>query len=90
MSGYIIQRKLFILPSIEGEDLLVYGIQKFKNNFKVITLKETISPEGGEWVFIYDGKLNRLFIEKQGIQYRFTGDISPDSIEAMKKLFSKY
>lgn len=90
MSEYHIRNVLFILPTIEGEDLLVYGIKKVKDKFKINTLKETISPEGGEWTFLYDGKLNRLYIEKNGESFKFTGNISPELLNSMKELFGKY
>lgn len=88
MNEYNIRKQLFISPALVGEDLLVYGIKKTKANFKIITLKETISPEGGEWSFLYDGKLNRLYIEKDGTEYKFTGDISPDLLISLKELFN--
>ena len=55
MKEYQIRNELFIIPAIEGEDLLVYGIKKFKTEFKLTTLKETMSPEGGECTFLYNG-----------------------------------
>ena len=87
MKEYQIRNKLFIIPAVEGEDLLVYGIKKFKTELKITTLKETISPEGGEWTFLYDGRLNKLYIEKDEKSYTFSGDISPELVESLKRLF---
>ena len=87
MSEIIQRNQLFILPYPEGEELHYYGIHDFKKEFKVTTLKETMSPEGGEWTFIYDGKLNRLYIEKDGNTYKFTGNISPEIVDKLRKLF---
>ena len=46
-----------------------------------------MSPEGGEWTFLYDGKLNKLYIEKDEKSYTFSGDISPELVKSMKRLF---
>ena len=57
---HVIKNQSIVLPDITSEDLLVYGIRKFKHCFQVINVKETISREGGEWAFIYDGKINNI------------------------------
>lgn len=87
MSEIIQTNPLFILPYPEGEELHYYGIFNLKKECKIVTLKETISPEGGEWSFIYDGKLNRLYVEKDGNTFKFTGNISEELIEKLKTLF---
>lgn len=87
MSEIIQRNQLFALPYPEGEELHYYGISNFKKDFKITTLKETLSPEGGEWSFIYDGDLNRLYIEKAGTTFKFTGDISKELIEKLRILF---
>ena len=81
MSEMIYRNQLFVLPFPEGEDLHYYGINKFKNDCKITTLKETMSPEGGEWSFIYNGKLNRLYVEKGGNTFKFAGNISVELIK---------
>ena len=86
MSEIVQRNYLFSLPYPEGEDLHYYGIRNFKKEFKLTTLKETISPEGGEWSFIYNGKLNRIYIEKDGNTFKFIGDISEELIEKLRTI----
>ena len=81
------RNQVIVLPGIEDEDLLVYGIQKFKQQFKVVSMKETISPEGGEWVFVYDKKLRIISIQKQGQTFQFIGSIDEDLADALKSIF---
>ena len=69
--------------------MILYGIRKIRENFKTITIKETFSPEGGEWTFIYNEILNRLFIEKEGINLVFSGDINPEILEELKKFIKE-
>ena len=87
MTEIIQRRQLFILPYPEGEELHYYGIGNFQKKLKLTTLKETLSPEGGEWSFMYNGKLNRLYIEKDGNTFKFTGDVSQELVEKLKELF---
>jgi hypothetical protein len=89
MKEYQYRKHLLISPWIEGEDLIVYGIKRIKDKFKIITIQEIISPEGGEWTFIYNKRLNKLYIEKEGINLIYSGDISQEILEELKKIMKE-
>lgn len=89
MSEIFQRNQLFALPYPEGEELHYYGIRNFEKKLKLTTLKETFSPEGGEWTFLYDGELNRLYIEKDGNTFKFTGNVSKELVDKLKELFGK-
>lgn len=88
MSEIIQRNTIFVLPCPDGEELHYYGIKKFVKEWKITTLKQTFSPEGGEWTFLYDGRLNRLYIEKDGNIFKFTGGVSGELIEDLRKVFN--
>jgi hypothetical protein len=83
------RRELFNIPYLIDEDLLFLGIKKFFKKYTVINIDENHSPEGDEWDFLYDGKLNRLYVEKRKDTYVFSGDITPDLLAALQKMFGK-
>ncbi len=88
MSEIFQRNQLFVLPYPEGEELHYYGISNFKKEFKITSLKETLSPEGGEWSFMYNGELNRLYIEKDGNTFSFMGNITEELIDKLRVVFS--
>jgi hypothetical protein len=89
MSEYIYRQQLFITPSIEGEDLLFYGIKKLETDLKLKSLNKIINPEGGEWTFLFNDNLNRLYINKDNNNYVFTGDALPEVVESLKKIMTE-
>jgi hypothetical protein len=89
MKEYQYQKQLFISRWIEGEDLIVYGIKRIKDKFKLLIIKENMSPEGGEWTFIYNNILNRLYISKDEINLFFTGEINPEILEELKNIMKE-
>jgi hypothetical protein len=89
MKEYQYQKQILVTPRIEGEDLIVYGIKRIKDKFKLLTIKENMSPEGGEWTFIYNNKLNRLYIRKDEINLVFTGEINPEIVEELKNMMKE-
>jgi len=89
MKEYQYQKLLFISPWLENEDLIVYGIKRMKNKFKLLTIKENMSPEGGEWTFFYKNVLNKLYIRKEETNLIFTGEITPELLEELKKIMKE-
>jgi hypothetical protein len=83
------RRELLAVPCLADDDLLFYGIKKFFDKFHLINIDENHSPEGDEWDFLYDGKLNRLYVEKRKDSCVFFGDITPDLLAGLRKLFGK-
>ena len=89
MKEYQYKKVLFITPMIEDEDLLFYGIKKYETDFKIKSLNNIINPEGGEWTFLFNDKLNRLIINKDDKNYIFTGDALPEVVESLKKIMKE-
>ena len=89
MNEYIYRQQLFITPSIEGEDLLFYGIKKLEQDLKLKSINKIINPEGGEWTFIFNGKLNRIYISKEKDNFIFTGDALPGVVKSLRKIMKE-
>jgi len=77
-----------IIPAFD-HDLIVIGIRKYFNELKVPIIDERHSPEGDEWNFMYDERLNRLYLERKESTFALTGDVSDTIIAALTKLFGK-
>ena len=77
-----------IIPAFD-HDLMVIGIRKYFDELKVPMIDERHSPEGDEWDFLFDGRLNRLYLESKESALALTGDVSETIIAALTKLFGK-
>ena len=83
------RRELLAVPYFVDEDLLYLGIKKLYEKYHLVSIDENHSPEGDEWDFLYDRKLNRLYVEKRKDSYVFSGDITPDLLAGLRELFGK-
>jgi hypothetical protein len=50
-------------------------------------IKESTSPEGADWEFMYNGRLNRLYARRKGTVFEFTGDMSDDLLAPLREIF---
>jgi hypothetical protein len=83
------RRVIAALPSAYDHDLIVLGVRKYFDELKVPMVDERHSPEGDEWDFVYDERLNRLYLERKESTFALTGDVSDTIIAALIKLFGK-
>jgi hypothetical protein len=81
------RREEWWVTTAVSQDFLVLGINHYLEQLKILAVDENHSPEGDEWDFIYDGRLNRLYLEKRDERFVFSGDLSADVLAGLKELF---
>lgn len=83
------RREIAAIMPTSDHDLIVIGIKRYLDELKVPMVDEKHSPEGDEWNFVYDERLNRLYLERKEGAFALTGDVSDTVIAALTKLFGK-